>query len=65
MILVFVCGVLTGLILALVAMYVAAKLQQAHVTEGHMGNQELLDLIRQQNMLFNSYRYVDKAYKLS
>ena len=61
MILVFVCGVLTGLILALVAMYVAAKLQQAHVTEGHMGNQELLDLIRQQNMLFNSYRYVDKS----
>ena len=61
MILVFVRGVLTGLILALVAMYVAAKLQQAHVTEGHMGNQELLDLIRQQNMLFNSYRYVDKS----
>ena len=61
MILVYIAGVLTGLILALVAMYVAAKLQHAHVTEGHMGNQELLDLIKQQNLLFNSYRYVDKS----
>lgn len=56
----FIAGVLTGLVLALLAIYVAAKLQQAQVAEGNKGKQELLQLIKEQNMLFNACRYVGR-----
>ena len=52
----FVAGVLTGLIIALLAIYVAAKLQHAQVEEENKGKQELINLIKEHNMLFNTYR---------
>ena len=65
----FAAGVLTGLIIALFAIYVAAKLQHAQVMEarmeGNKGKEELLNLIKEQNMLFNTYRYVDRSLNLT
>lgn len=60
MIPIFIAGVLTGLLLALLTIYVAAKLQQAQISEGNKGKQELLESIKEQNMLYNAYRYVGK-----
>ena len=57
----FVTGVLTGLIIALFAIYVAAKLQH----EGNKGKEELFNLIKEQNMLFNACRYVDRSLNLA
>lgn len=55
MISIFLSGILTGLVVALITIYVATKLQQ----EGNKGKQELLQLIKEQNMFFNA-RYVGK-----